>query len=60
MSFPEPSRSLIGIKTALTLFAVLAAIAFATLKGAALVIALVIVLGLAVKSYIHHLRTRIE
>jgi|GEM_PF-2554434 len=60
MSIPQPSRSLIGIRTAIVLYALLAVASFATLKGTALAIALVIVLGLALKSYLHHLRSRIE
>jgi hypothetical protein len=42
------------------LYALLVGAAFATLKGTALIIALIIVLGLAAKSYVHHLRGRIE
>lgn len=50
---------MIGIGTAMLLFAVLAAIAFATLKGPALYIILLIVFGLATKTFIHHLRSRL-
>ena len=64
MSSPEPDskfeRGLIGIRTAMLLFALLAAIAFATLHGPALCIALLTVLALAVKAFVHHLRSRIE
>jgi hypothetical protein len=42
------------------LYAVLIAFSAATLKGAALVIAVLIVVAHAVKSYVHHLRSRIE
>lgn len=42
------------------LFAVLAVAAFATLKGAALWVALLIVLALAAKAFVHYLRSRIE
>jgi high-affinity Fe2+/Pb2+ permease len=51
---------MIGIGTALILYAVLAGIALATLKGLALAIALIIVGGLAVKSWVQHLRRRLE
>lgn len=51
---------MIGIRTAMILFAALTVLAFATLKGAALWIALLIVLALAVKALVHHLRSRIE
>ena len=60
MSGPEQPRTVIGITTAMILFVLLAALAFATLKGPALYIALLIVLALAVKAYVHHLRSRIE
>lgn len=60
MREPEEQRSVIGIKTAAILFALLAVFAFATLKGAALFIALLIVLALALKAFVHHLRGRIE
>ncbi|MBV9156111.1 MAG: hypothetical protein JO097_07595 [Acidobacteriaceae bacterium] len=60
MTPPEQHRSVIGIRTALILYALLAGASFATLKGMALVIALIIVLGIAAKSYIHFLRGRIE
>jgi hypothetical protein len=42
------------------LFALLAVAAWATLKGPARWIALLIVLGLAAKAIVHHLRSRIE
>lgn len=60
MSAPEQPKSVIGITTAMVLFAVLATFAFATLKGPALYIALLIVLALAAKAFVHHLRSRIE
>jgi hypothetical protein len=60
MNPPEPSRTVIGIWTAMVLYALLLVAAFATLKGTALYIALIIVLGIAVKTYLHHLRNRIE
>ena len=60
MNPSEPSRTVIGIRTAMVLYALLLVAAFATLKGTALYIALIIVLGIAVKTYLHHLRNRIE
>lgn len=60
MNPPEHSRGVIGFRTALILFGLLVVASFATLKGTALFIALIIVLGLAAKSYVHHLRRRIE
>lgn len=60
MSAQEEHKSVIGIGTALILFAGLAGFAIATLKGPALVIALLIVLALAAKTFIHHLRRRIS
>ena len=60
MNPSEPSRTVIGIRTAMVLYALLLVAAFATLKGTALYIAVIIVLGIAVKTYLHHLRNRIE
>jgi hypothetical protein len=60
MNPPEPSRSLIGLRTAMILYAILVIASFATLKGIALAIALIVVFALAVKSYVHYLRGRIE
>lgn len=60
MSAPEQPRSLIGFRTAMILFAALAGFAIATLKGAALIFALLIVFALAAKALIHRLRSRIE
>ncbi len=60
MSTPEEPRSVIGIRTAMILFAVLAVLACTALKGPPLYIALLIVLALAVKAFVHHLRSRIE
>lgn len=60
MSAPEPSDSLIGFRTAMILYAVLVLASVLVLKGAALALALIIVLALAAKSYVHHLRSRLE
>jgi hypothetical protein len=57
---PEPERGGISIRTALILFAILAAAACFTLKGPALVIALLIVGALAAKSIVHFFRRRID
>jgi hypothetical protein len=60
MSAPEESRSVIGLRTAMILFATLLILCFIALKGTALLIGLLIVLALAVKAYLHHLRSRIQ
>ena len=56
----EPSRSVIGLRTALILYALLIVAAAASLKGTALAVAVLIVLALAAKSYLHHVRGRME
>lgn len=53
-------RKIISMRTAMIAYAILAGIAFATLKGYALAVALIIVFGAAVKSYVHYLRERME
>lgn len=60
MNPSDETKGMIGIGTALILFAVLVALAFTTLKGTALILALLIVLALAVKALLHHLRRRIS
>jgi hypothetical protein len=60
MSSSQPTRSLISLRTALILYALLVVFAALTLKGTALVIALLIVGALAVKSVLHYLRERLE
>jgi uncharacterized membrane protein YiaA len=60
MNPPESSRSVIGIRTAMVLYALLLVAAFKTLKGTALYIALIIVVGLAAKTYLHYLRDRLD
>ncbi len=47
-------RTLIGLRTATVLYIVLVALAFATLKGKPLVLALIIIGGVAAKSYLHY------
>ena len=53
-------KTLIGPKTAALLYAALVAGACLTLKGKVLALALIIVLGLAAKSYVEYLRRRME
>jgi hypothetical protein len=60
MSTPEPTRSVIGLRTALILYALLIVFAVWTLKGTALALALLIVGALAVKSILHYFRERLE
>ncbi|MBV8834394.1 MAG: hypothetical protein JO217_00415 [Acidobacteriaceae bacterium] len=60
MSETERPQSVIGFRTALILYAVLAIAALASLKGTFLALALIIILGLAAKSVIHHYRERLE
>jgi hypothetical protein len=51
---------MISGRIALVLYAVLVVVSIATLHGKALAFALIIVLALAVKSYIDYLRRRLE
>jgi hypothetical protein len=60
MTSHEPSRGVIGLRTALILYGLLGIAALATLKGTALAVALLVVVALAAKSYLHHLRSRVE
>ena len=60
MNPPEPTRSIIGFRTALIIYLLLVVFAVAALTGMARVIALVIVGGIAAKAYVHHLRRRME
>jgi len=55
----ETPRTLIGARTAFLLYAVLLALAWATLKGKFLSLAVIIVVALAVKTYVDHLRRRL-
>ncbi len=55
---PERSRTLIGPLAATLLYASLLGFAFLTLRGKPLLLALIIVLGLAVKSYLHYWREK--
>ncbi len=60
MSAPEPIRTLIGFRTAIFLYALLVIASALTLKGTALALALIIVLGLAAKSTVHYFRSKLE
>lgn len=60
MNGQDPQHGIIGLGVALTLFALLIVAALLTLKGMALAIALIIVLALAAKTFVHHLRRRLD
>lgn len=51
---------MIGIRTALILFAVLTVASFVLLKGLALYFCLIIVGGLAAKAVVHYYRKRLD
>jgi hypothetical protein len=56
----DGTESVIGLRTALLLYAVLVILAFLTLKGAARTLTLLIVGALVTKSIIHYYRDRME
>jgi hypothetical protein len=56
---PE-GESVIGLRTALFLYAVLVVVALLTLKGAARTLTLLIVGALVAKSIVHYYRDRME
>jgi len=56
---PE-GESVIGLRTALILYAILAVLAFATLKSTARTLTLLIVGALLAKTIIHYYRDRME
>jgi hypothetical protein len=60
MTEREPAKTAIRARTAVVLYAVLIVIALATLRGKPLALALIIVLGLAVKSYLDSVRRKLE
>ncbi|HEX4230686.1 MAG TPA: hypothetical protein VHZ07_18565 [Bryobacteraceae bacterium] len=62
MTDPEESgkRGAIGIRTAMALYAVLAVVAVLTLKREWLVVALIILGGAAIKTYVVHARSKLE
>ncbi len=51
---PEGQQTLIGVRTATILYLLIAVAASVMLKGKPLVLALIIVFGLAAKSYVHY------
>jgi hypothetical protein len=53
-------KTMIGVKTATALYVLLLVASFITLKGKALGLALIIVLGLAFKSYLHYWKEKSE
>lgn len=53
-------NKIISLRTGLIAYAVLLVIALFTLKGYALGVAVIVVLGAAAKSYVHYLRERME
>ena len=53
-------KGMINIGTAMGLFALLAVVSILILKGLALAFALIVIIGLAAKAYVHFLRSRIE
>jgi hypothetical protein len=55
----EPPQTVIGARTAFVLYGALLAAAYFTLKGRFLGVAVIIVLALAAKSYVDHLRRRL-
>ena len=55
---PERPRTLIGPLVATVLYASLLVFALLTLRGKPLLLAVIIVLGLAVKSYLHYWREK--
>ncbi len=55
---PEPTRTLIGARTAIILYVLLTVFACATLKGNPLALALIIIGGLAAKSFVHYVKER--
>ena len=51
---------MIGVKTALALYSVLAVVALLTLHGTPLALAIVIVLGLAAKTLVDYFKRRMD
>jgi hypothetical protein len=54
------SRRLLGFKTAMGSYAVLAVLGAVTLTGLGRIFILILVAGLAIKTYVHHLRDHLE
>lgn len=57
---PELGRKMISLRSAMIAYAILLVFAAATLKGYALGVAIITVLGMAAKSYVHYLREHME
>ena len=57
---PEQPRALISFRTAMIAYALLTVTAFVTLKRTPLYLALILLGAAAVKTYVHHLRSRLE
>jgi hypothetical protein len=51
-------QTMIGVRTATLLYVLLCIATFATMKGKALALSLIIILGTAAKSYLHYWKTR--
>ncbi|HEY1950912.1 MAG TPA: hypothetical protein VGG97_28115 [Bryobacteraceae bacterium] len=56
----NPDKTMIGPRTAFLLYAALAGAAFLFLTGTPRIIALIVVFGLAAKSYVDFLRRRLS
>jgi hypothetical protein len=56
----EESKGLLDYRVAMGLYAVLGVLALATLKGNFLVFMLIILGGIAVKTYVHHAREKLD
>jgi hypothetical protein len=50
---PDRPQTMIGLRTATLLYLLLCIAAFATMKGKALALSLIIILGTAARSYLH-------
>jgi hypothetical protein len=50
----ERPQTMIGVRTATLLYLLLCVAAFATMKGKALALSLIIIFGTAAKSYLHY------
>jgi hypothetical protein len=56
-NFREHPQTMIGVRTATLLYLLLCIAAFATMKGKALALSLIIIFGTAARSYLHYWRT---
>ena len=55
----EPPRTIIGARTAFILYGALLVAAYLTLKGKFLSLAVIIVVAIAAKTFVDHLRRRL-